>query len=67
MKPSYAELEKRVAGIRKPLNTLRDMSRKLMHITRYETRDYVEGGRIVDLDRSSTAVVNAIWGIKKAD
>jgi hypothetical protein len=32
---------------------LRDMSRKLMHITRYETRDYVEGEKIVDIDRSS--------------
>ena len=59
------EIEKRVARIREPLNTLRDMSRKLMHITRYETRDYVEGGRIVDIERSSADAVNAIWGINK--
>lgn len=48
-----SEIEKKVARIRQPLNALRDMSRKLMHITRYETRDYVEGERIVDIDRSS--------------
>ena len=61
------EIERKVARIREPLNTLRDMSRKLMHITRYETRDYVEGERIIDIDRSSAAAVNAIWGIKKVD
>ncbi len=61
------EIEKRVARIRKPLNSLRDMSRKLMHITRYETRDYVEGGRIVDISRSTAAVINSIWGIKKTE
>ena len=48
-----SEIEKKVSRIRQPLNALRDMSRKLMHITRYETRDYVEGERIVDIDRSS--------------
>lgn len=48
-----SEIEKKVARIRQPLNRLRDMSRKLMHITRYETRDYMEGERIVDIDRSS--------------
>jgi len=50
-----SEIEKKVARIRQPLNALRDMSRKLMHITRYETRDYVEGEKIVDIDRSSGA------------
>ena len=48
-------IEKIVAKIRQPLNSLRDMSRKLMHITRYETRDYVEGEKIVDIDKSSAS------------
>ena len=60
-------IEEKVGRIRQPLNALRDMSRKLMHITRYETRDYVEGERIVDIDRSSAAVINSIWGIKDAE
>jgi PAS domain S-box-containing protein len=47
------EIEKRVARIRHSLNALRDMSRKLMHITKYETRDYVEGEKIVDIDKAS--------------
>ena len=48
-----SEIEERVARIRRSLNSLRDMSRKLMHITKYETRDYVEGEKIVDIDRAS--------------
>ena len=48
-----SEIEKKVARIKQPLNALRDMSRKLMHITKYETRDYVEGEKIVDIDKSS--------------
>lgn len=29
------------------------ITKKLMHITKYETKDYVQGIRIIDLDRSS--------------
>ncbi len=43
--------------IRHHLNSLREMSRKLMHITRYETRDYVEGEKIIDIDKSSGTVM----------
>ena len=42
--------------IRQQLNALREMSRKLMHITRYETRDYVKGEKIIDIDKSSGTV-----------
>ena len=48
-----SEIEQRVARISHSLNALRDMSRKLMHITSYETRDYVEGEKIVDIDKAS--------------
>jgi PAS domain S-box-containing protein len=40
-------------NIRQQLNALRELSRKLMHITRYETRDYVKGEKIIDIDKSS--------------
>jgi len=43
----------RVEKIRQHLNTLRAMSLKLMHITRYETRDYLEGEKIIDIDKAS--------------
>jgi len=43
----------KVRKIQQHLNTLREMSRKLMHITRYETRDYLEGEKIIDIDKAS--------------
>jgi PAS domain S-box-containing protein len=46
-------LRQKAENIRKQLNALRQMSRKLMHITRYETRDYVAGEKIIDIDKSS--------------
>jgi phospho-acceptor domain-containing protein len=45
---------KQIQFIRKQLNRISEMTSKLMRITRYETRDYVAGTKIVDIDRSST-------------
>ena len=50
-------VKQKAEKIRQQLNALREMSRKLMHITRYETRDYVEGEKIIDIDKSSGTVV----------
>ena len=49
-------VKQKVENIRQQLNALREMSRKLMHITRYETRDYVKGEKIIDIDKSSGTV-----------
>jgi len=46
-------LKHSVERIQQHLNTLREMSRKLMHISRYETRDYLEGEKIIDIDKAS--------------
>jgi PAS domain S-box-containing protein len=46
-------VKQKAENIRQQLNALREMSRKLMHITRYETRDYVKGEKIIDIDKSS--------------
>ena len=46
-------VKQRVERVQQHLNTLRDMSLKLMHITRYETRDYLEGEKIIDIDKAS--------------
>ena len=46
-------LKLKVEKIQQHLNALREMSRKLMHITRYETRDYLEGEKIIDIDKAS--------------
>lgn len=45
--------KQKAENIRQQLNALREMSRKLMHITKYETRDYVKGEKIIDIDKSS--------------
>jgi len=48
-------VKQKAENIRQQLNALREMSRKLMHITKYETRDYVKGEKIIDIDKSSGA------------
>jgi len=48
-------VKQKAENIRQQLNALRELSRKLMHITRYETRDYVKGEKIIDIDKSSGA------------
>ena len=50
-------VKQKAENIRQQLNALREMSLKLMHITRYETRDYVKGEKIIDLDKSSGTVM----------
>lgn len=46
-------VKQRIERIQQHLNMLRGMSRKLMHITRYKTRDYLEGEKIIDIDKAS--------------
>jgi PAS domain S-box-containing protein len=46
-------LKQKVEKIQRHLSTVREMSRKLMHITRYETLDYLEGEKIIDIDKAS--------------
>jgi serine protease inhibitor ecotin len=46
-------VKQRIEKIQQYLNMLRGMSRKLMHITRYKTRDYLEGEKIIDIDKAS--------------
>ena len=50
-------VKQKAENIRQQLNALREMSRKLMHITRYETRDYVKGEKIIDIDKSSGSLL----------
>jgi len=43
----------RLEKIKKQFDSMRDITRKLMRITRYETRDYVEGEKIIDIDKAA--------------
>jgi len=45
-----------LAKIKAQVDRMGAITRKLMGITRYETRQYVNGERIVDLDKSSTTI-----------
>ncbi|BBO84323.1 response regulator [Desulfosarcina ovata] len=50
--PLYPKIEK----IKSQVQRMGAITHKLMGITRYETRDYAMGERIVDLDKSSTTL-----------
>jgi len=50
--PHYAG----IAKIKAQVDRMGAITRKLMSITRYETRPYASGERIVDLDKSSTTI-----------
>jgi len=40
-------------NIKQQIGIMRQLTRKLMRITRYETREYIGGGKIIDIDKSS--------------
>ena len=48
--PLVGEIEK----IKKSIDQLGNITRKIMHITRYETKDYVGGVKIIDIDKASS-------------
>lgn len=48
--PGYSKVEK-IIGLAKKMG---DITNKLMKITRYETKDYVKGVKIIDIDKSTT-------------
>ena len=48
-----AQVKMKLEKIKQQLDSMRGITLKLMRITRYETRDYVEGERIIDIDKSS--------------
>jgi K+-sensing histidine kinase KdpD len=48
--PLAGEIEK----IKKSVDQLGNITRKIMHITRYETKDYVGGSKIIDIDKASS-------------
>jgi hypothetical protein len=45
-----------VAKILDAVDSMIKVTRKLQSITRYETREYIEGSMIIDIDKASRAV-----------
>jgi signal transduction histidine kinase len=46
------QLKKKLELIIQEIRNMSRITRKLMHITRYETREYLNGRKIVDIDKS---------------
>ena len=52
--PLFPEIKK----IKEMTDRLGKITRKIMHITRYETMDYVEGSKIIDIDKASSSEIS---------
>jgi len=48
-----AEIRQKLTTIKSQLDRMTKLTKKLMHLTRYETREYLNGTKIVDIDRAS--------------
>lgn len=46
------EFTSKLDGIKREIRKMGKITRKLMHITRYETREYLNGRKILDIDKS---------------
>ena len=48
------DIKEKAGRIKAQLNRMANMTRRLMRITRYETRDYINGEKIIDIEKSSS-------------
>jgi hypothetical protein len=48
--PLFGEIEE----IKKSIDQLGKITHKIMHITRYETKEYIGGSKIIDIDKASS-------------
>jgi hypothetical protein len=48
------ELHDKATRIKAQLNRMANMTRRLMRITKYETLDYINGEKIIDIEKSSS-------------
>jgi signal transduction histidine kinase len=48
--PLFGEIEE----IKKSVDQLGKITHKIMHITRYETKEYIGGSKIIDIDKASS-------------
>ena len=52
--PKESPLSEEIERIKKSVDRLGEITRKIMHITRYETKEYIEGSKIIDIDKASS-------------
>jgi hypothetical protein len=52
--PKDSLLLEQIEKIQKSIEQMGQITHKIMHITRYETKDYIEGSKIIDIDKASS-------------
>jgi hypothetical protein len=52
--PKGSLLLEQIEKIKKSIEQMGKITHKIMHITRYETKEYVEGSKIIDIDKASS-------------
>ena len=52
--PEDSPLFGQIKEIERSIDQLRDITHKIMHITRYETKEYIRGSKIIDIDKASS-------------
>jgi signal transduction histidine kinase len=52
--PEHSPLFGEITEIKKSIAELGNVVHKIMHITRYETKEYLEGSKIIDIDKASS-------------
>ena len=52
--PEDSPLLEKIKMIKEMTDQLGQITKKIMHIARYETKDYIEGSKIIDIDNASS-------------
>ena len=52
--PKDSLLLEQIEKIKNSIEQMGKITRKIMHITRYETKEYIEGFKIIDIDKASS-------------
>jgi K+-sensing histidine kinase KdpD len=55
--PEDRPLLEKLKTIKETTDQLGKITKKIMHITRYETKDYIEGSKIIDIDKASSSEI----------
>jgi len=52
--PEDSPVLEKLKTIKEMTDRLGQITKKIMRITRYETKDYIEGSKIIDIDKASS-------------
>jgi hypothetical protein len=55
--PDDSPLLEKLKKIKEMTDQLGKITKKIMHITRYETKEYIEGSKIIDIDKASSSEI----------